>query len=77
MPNAITLAQRFVPILDEVYKAASLTADLDGAPELVQAGANANELIIPKLDMQGLADYPTGCGRCRGSQDLEPCGQGS
>ncbi len=26
MANAITLAKQFVPILDEVYKAASLTA---------------------------------------------------
>lgn len=57
MANAITLAQQFVPILDEIYKEASLTAKLDGAPELARQGANANELIIPKLSMQGLADY--------------------
>lgn len=70
MPNAITLAQRFVPILDEVYKAASMTADLDGTPELVQAGANANELIIPKLDMQGLADYSRNSGYVDGDVTL-------
>lgn len=57
MANAITLAEQFVPILDEIYKEASLTAKLDGAPELARQGANANELIIPKLSMQGLADY--------------------
>lgn len=57
MANAITLAQQFVPLLDEVYKNASLTAKLDGAAELAQQGANANELIIPMLDMQGLGDY--------------------
>ena len=51
MPNAITLAQQFVPILDEIYKLASLTSKLDGNPDLVRAGANANELIIPKLSM--------------------------
>ena len=55
MANAITLAKQFVPILDEVYKTASLTAKLDGAADLVRAGANANELLIPKLSMQGLA----------------------
>lgn len=55
--NSIALAKKYVPLLDEVYKLASLTADLDGAPELVQAGANANELIIPKMSMDGLADY--------------------
>ena len=53
MANAITLSKNFVPILDEIYKEASLTSVLDGAAELVQQGANANELIIPKLDMQG------------------------
>ena len=49
MPNAIELAKQFVPILDEVYKNASLTGDLDGAAELARQGANANELIIPML----------------------------
>lgn len=58
MPNAITTFSKvIVGLLDEVYKAASLTAVLDGAPELVSQGANANELIIPKIDMSGLADY--------------------
>lgn len=57
MPNAITLAQQFVPLLDETYQLASLTADLDGNADLVRQGANANELIIPMLSMQGLGDY--------------------
>ena len=34
MPNAITLAQQFVPLLDETYQLASLTADLDGNADL-------------------------------------------
>lgn len=55
--NSIELAKQFVPVLDEVYKSASLTSDLDGAAELARQGANANELIIPMLDMQGLGDY--------------------
>lgn len=57
MTNSITLFKQFVPLLDEVYKEASKTAVLDGRPELVQAGANANELVIPKMTMDGLADY--------------------
>ena len=36
MPNAIELAMQFIPVLDEVYKMASLTADLDGAAELAK-----------------------------------------
>ena len=57
MSNSIALAKAYVPLLDEVYKEASLTAVLDGAQDLVKQGANANELIIPKMSMQGLADY--------------------
>ena len=70
MANAITLAQQFIPILDEVYKLASLTSDLDGAAELVRQGANANELIIPKLDMQGLGDYSRNSGYVDGDVTL-------
>ncbi len=57
MGNSIELAKQFVPILDEIYANASLTAKLDGNPELVQQGANANELIIPMLSMEGLGEY--------------------
>lgn len=51
------LAKKFVPVLDEVYKTASKTSILDGAAELAREGANANELIIPMLAMDGLANY--------------------
>lgn len=68
--NAITLATQFVPVLDEIYKNASLTADLDGAADLVRAGANANELIIPKMDMQGLGDYSRNGGYVDGDVTL-------
>ena len=70
MANAITLAQKFVPILDEIYKEATLSSVLDGASELAQQGANANELIIPKLDMQGLADYSRNNGYVNGDVTL-------
>lgn len=66
MANNIALAKKFIPMLDEVYKSASLTAVLDGASELVQQGANANELIIPMLDMQGLGDYNRNSGYVQG-----------
>jgi len=57
MANAITKFKAYTTLLDEVYKKASLTSDLDGAPELVKQGANANELVIPKISMDGLGDY--------------------
>lgn len=70
MANTIELAKQFVPLLDEVYKQASLTADLDGNPDLVRAGANANEMIIPKLDMQALGDYSRNSGYVDGDVTL-------
>lgn len=57
MPNTITLRKQYSTLLDEVYKLASLTSILDGPNELVKEGANANEILIPKMDMDGLADY--------------------
>lgn len=70
MANNIALAKSYVPLLDEVYKNASLTAELDGAPELVSAGANANELIIPMIEMDGLADYSRNSGYVDGDVTL-------
>lgn len=70
MANAITLAKQFVPILDEIYKTASLTSKLDGNPDLVRSGANANELIIPKLTMQGLGNYSRNGGYVSGDVTL-------
>lgn len=66
MPNNIELAKSFVPILDEVYKLASLTSKLDGASDLARQGANYNELIIPMLDMAGLGDYDRKSGYAAG-----------
>lgn len=57
MSNAIAKFKKYVSLLDEVYKQASKTADLDGDTTLVQAGANANEIVIPKISMDGLGDY--------------------
>lgn len=57
MANAITLRKTYSTLLDEAYKLASLTAVLDGPNDLAQEGANANEILIPKMSMSGLADY--------------------
>lgn len=70
MANAIELAKKYVPILDEVYKLACLTSVLDGAAELARQGANANELIIPMMEMDGLADYDRNGGYTGGDVSL-------
>ena len=57
-------------LLDAVYKAAAKTAILDTEEELVQAGANANEIIIPMIDMDGLGDYSRNSGYTDGDVKL-------
>ena len=71
MANTIALRKAYSTMLDEVYKLASLTAVLDGPNELVREGANANEILIPKMSMQGLANYNKQTGYVAGDVTLE------
>ncbi|MDO4744248.1 MAG: hypothetical protein Q4A86_02575, partial [Clostridia bacterium] len=57
MSNSVEKFKKYINVLDEVYKVASVTSVLDGNNRLVRLGANANEIIIPKMTMDGLADY--------------------
>lgn len=66
MPNSIAKFKKYVPLLDEVYKLASLTSVLDSDASLAQEGANANEIIIPKIDMDALGDYDRNSGYTNG-----------
>lgn len=68
--NSIALFKKYIDKLDEVYKQSALTADLDADSTLVQAGANANEIIIPKLSMDGLGDYSRNSGYVQGDVTL-------
>ena len=70
MANAITLAKKYVPLLDEVYKKAALTSILDSDASLAKEGANTNEIIIPKIDMDGLGDYDRNSGYVNGDVTL-------
>lgn len=66
MANMIELFKSYSPLLDEIYKNASLTSILDGANELARQGQNANEIVIPKISMDGLADYERNSGYVSG-----------
>lgn len=66
MANSITKFKKYVPLLDEVYKQAALTSVLDSDASLAQEGANANEIIIPKIDMDALGDYDRSSGYTNG-----------
>ena len=67
MPNVIQLRKFYSEALDEVYKLASLTSVLDGDNSLVKEGANANEILIPKISVDGLANYGRNSGYVNGS----------
>lgn len=70
MANTISLFTQCVPLLDEVYKLHALTGVLDGAQELVRQGSSANELILPKMTLSGLADYDRNEGYAAGEVTL-------
>jgi len=70
MPNSIVKFKNYIDLLDEVYKSASKTADLDGDASLVKAGANANEIMIPKMELDGLADYSRNGGYVQGDVSI-------
>lgn len=67
--NAITLAQKYVPILDGVYKEASKFSILDTANSDIRF-INANTVLLPKLEMDGLADYSRNDGFVNGAATL-------
>lgn len=62
MPNTIALAKNYIDILDEVYKMASVTADLTSDSSMMRAGANANEILYPQIEVGGLGDYDRNSG---------------
>ena len=70
MANAIELFKQYIAMLDEIYKLEAKTNVLDGANELARQGANANELVIPKLSMDGLANYSRNDGYVNGNVDF-------
>lgn len=70
MPNNITLAKNYTNLLDEVYRNASVTADLTSDATLIRAGANVNELVYPQISVTGLGDYDRNSGYTNGAVDL-------
>lgn len=70
MANSITLFKKYIDLLDEVYKNAAKTAGLDSDASLARQGANTNEIIIPKISMDGLADYSRNGGYVSGDVTL-------
>lgn len=70
MPNSIATFKQYIDQIDEVYKSASKSAILDGNADLVSAGSNAKEIVIPKIRMDGLGNYSRNGGYTDGDVTL-------
>ena len=66
MANSITKFKAYIDKLDIVYQQASATSILDADADTVRMGAKAGEFLIPKMSMDGLADYSRSSGYVKG-----------
>ena len=64
--NSIGLASRYLPLLDEIYKADSKTAILDTAQDRVRWEPSYNSFFLFETDMVGLGNYSRNGGYVRG-----------
>lgn len=67
--NSVALAQKYLPLLDEVYKRESLSSVLDTANERIN-WIGADTAKVMKLDLDGLGDYSRNAGYVPGSADV-------
>lgn len=69
MANNIQLAEKFVPVIDEIYKKGSLTAALDATvkPDFTGAGT----VKVMKVTTTGLGDYSRENGYAKGNATVE------
>ena len=66
--NSIALAQRYLPMMDEIYKVESRSAVLDTAANRVQF-TNANTVNIYTIDAKGMGNYARNSGFVPGNVD--------
>ncbi len=70
MSNSIALSKHYVPALDKVFKKAATSSILDSDASVIRQGAQVNEIIIPKISMDGLGDYSRNSGYTKGDVTL-------
>ena len=64
MGNSIDYAKKFVPVIDGIYKAASVTQGMDAATQVDFTGVN--EVKVLKVSTTGLGDYSRANGYPKG-----------
>lgn len=70
MANAITTISKYLPLLDQVYAFASVSAILDTPNALVRETADAKTVLIAETSMSGLGDYSRADGFVSGDLTL-------
>ena len=67
--NSVALASKYVPILDDVYKASARFSVLDTANSDIKF-VGANTVLLPKISMDGLGNYSRNDGYVNGAVTL-------
>ena len=70
MAQSIALFKAYTPILDEAYKALSLTAKLDTSDDLIRYTQGNHSVVVSKMALQGLANYSRTSGYVGGEATL-------
>ena len=70
MANAIATITKYLPLLDQVYAVASVSAILDTPNALVRETADAKTVLIAQTSMSGLGDYSRADGFVSGDLTL-------
>ena len=65
MANSIALAQKFLPVIDDIYKAGSVTQILDAKTQNIDF-AGVNTVKVLKVSTTGLGDYSRTTGYPKG-----------
>lgn len=65
--NTIELMKAYIPLLDEVYQQTAKSSVLDVASNAVTQSVIASEVIVPKMEMDGLTDYSRNGGYTSGN----------
>lgn len=69
--NSIAAIKNYTRVLDEVYQLESVSACLRSPRRMVRAGRNAKEIMIPKIEVTGLANYERNVGYKTGAITYE------
>jgi hypothetical protein len=72
MANSIAQSTKWMPLFDDAYRLASLTAVLDSPTDMVSWTNDGYKLEIPNMTLPGMADYSRSTGYVNGDITVAP-----